>query len=89
LQGVARKFLARRWPALWKSPATLDHLDTAILSPIYSLAQNSTDLTEAEFKQAGRCFPRGFSASDFDAGKPSPMRQSAIPNREVEMMRRP
>ena len=61
MQGVARKFLARRWPALWKSLATLDHLDTAILSLIYSLAQNSAALAEAEFdKQVlppRKCFP--------------------------------
>jgi len=28
LQGVAPKYLARGWPALWKNMVTLDHLDT-------------------------------------------------------------
>jgi len=35
LQGVALKYRARGWPALWKSASALDHLGT--FYPFYPL----------------------------------------------------
>src|SRR6266849_1907245 len=76
LQGVAVKFLARKWPALWKTTGILPPSTPVILPILYSLAQNPTSPGSPN-STAGDGAPRSpFSVSDFDAEKPFPMGQS-------------
>jgi len=78
LQGVAPKYRARGWPALWKIASVLDHLAPVIPLILYTLAQNPVSLSGQNSTVPGTPVQNRFSFSDFDAANPVPMGQSQI-----------